>query len=289
MGFEYLKRNREMQSADVFSNERLGEGLITGLYNPGTFGGVVPGVGFRWFADPLCGSPEIGGLQENVIWDPAGATEHNGDGLPSPGNPFCRGTLSLQRTIIPENDRFTGMAVATREIGDETLLTWEVNYARVQTLSSFGTGVPLLALPSLGAVLPASNPGVIDANRRDPNFPLINFIRVFTRQASPLEGSLPSFAEQNTFRTSATLDGAINSNWNWRANGTASWNSQESGRSDTIADRYARAIQGYGGGNCKFDQVSGAANNANIQPGVGNCQWWNPFASRLIAQPGDPT
>ena len=286
MGFEYLKRTKEMQSQDVFSNERLGEGLITGLYNPGTFfgGDRVGGI----HADPLCGSPLIGGLEENVIWDPAGATGHDADGLPT-GGPFCRGTLSLQRTIIPENDRFTGMAVATAEIGADTFLTWEINYARVQTLSSFGTGVPLLALPSLGAVLPANNPGVIDANQRNPNFPVQNYRRIFTRQASPVEGSLPSFAEQNTFRTSATLEGAINSNWNWRANGTASWNSQESGRSDTIADRYARAIQGYGGGNCKFDPISGAANNANIQPGVGNCQWWNPFASRLLAQPGDPT
>ena len=286
MGFEYLKRTKEMQSQDVFSNERLGEGLITGLYNPGTFfgGDRVGGI----HADPLCGSPLIGGLEENVIWDPAGATGHDADGLPT-GGPFCRGTLSLQRTIIPENDRFTGMAVATAEIGADTFLTWEINYARVQTLSSFGTGVPLLALPSLGAVLPASNPGVIDANQRNPNFPVQNYRRIFTRQASPVEGSLPSFAEQNTFRTSATLEGAINSNWNWRANGTASWNSQESGRSDTIADRYARAIQGYGGGNCKFNPVSGAANDANIQPGVGNCQWWNPFASRLISQPGDPT
>ena len=290
MGFEYLKRTKEMQSADVFSNERLGEGLITGLYNPGTFGAFgVPGSRPGWYADPLCGSPEVGGLEENVIWDPAGATGHNADGLPSPGNPFCRGTLSLQRTIIPENDRFTGMAVATRDFASGTNLTWEVNYARVQTHSSFGTGVPLLALPSLGAILPPENPGVIDAHRRNPNFPLQTFNRVFSRQASPLEGPLPSFAEQNTFRTSATIASPINDSWEWRANGTASWNSQESGTSDTIADRYARAIQGYGGGNCKFDTVSGAANNPNIRPGVGNCQWWNPFASRLIAQPGDPT
>ena len=186
-----------------------------------------------------------------MIWDPAGATGHDADGLPT-GGPFCRGTLSLQRTIIPENDRFTGMAGATTEIASDTILTWEINYARVQTLSSFGTGVPLLALPSLGAVLPATNPGVIDANQRNSNFPVQDYRRVFTRQASPLEGSLPSYAEQNTFRTSATLEGAINDNWNWRANGTASWNSQESGRSDTVADRYARALQGYGGGNCKF-------------------------------------
>ncbi|WP_428096234.1 TonB-dependent receptor plug domain-containing protein [Candidatus Rariloculus sp.] len=295
MGFEYLKRNKEMQSADVFSNERLGEGLITGLYNPGTFGAIGPPragdtrVRGGWFADPLCGSPLIGGLEENVIWDPAGATNHNGDGLPVAFNPFCRGTLSLQRTIIPENDRFTGMTVATRDFAGGTSLTWELNYARVQTHSSFGTGVPLLALPSLGAVLPPENPGVIDANQRNPNFPVQHYSRVFSRQASPLEGSLPSFAEQNTFRSSTTLTGPLNDNWEWRVNGSASWNSQESGTSDTIADRYARAIQGYGGGNCKFDTVSGAANNPNVGPGVGNCQWWNPFASRLIAEPGDPT
>lgn len=294
MGFEYLKRTDEMQSADVFSNERLGEGLITGLYNPGTFGALGPPrpgdvrVAGGWFADPLCGSPEIGGLPENVIWDPAGATEHNADGLPAPGNPFCRGTLSLQRTIIPEKDRFTGMAVATRTFGDTTL-TWETNFARMDTTSSFGTGVPLLALSSLSAKLPFDNPGVIDANMRDPNFPVQDYRTIFTRQASPLEGSLPSHATQQTYRTSMTLDGLLGDRWDWRVNGTASWNNQNSGTSDTIADRYARALLGYGGGACKFNPVTGAENDANIAPGVGNCEYWNPFASRLIAQPGDPT
>lgn len=295
MGFEILKRNDEMQSADRFSNERLGEGLITGLYNPGTFGALGPPrpgdirVQGGWFADPLCGSPEIGGLPENVIWDPAGALEHNSDGLPSPGDPFCRGTLSLQRTIIPANERFTGMAVAHKDFDNETSLRWEVNYARVSTQSSFGTGVPLFALPTYDALLPASNPGVIDAHNRDPNFPLQDYRTIFTRQASPLEGSLPAYAKQNTFRTAVTLDGLINDSWDWRVTGTGSWNTQQSGTSDTIADRYARALQGYGGGDCKFSPVSGAENNANIQPGIGSCQYWNPFASRLIAQPGDPT
>ena len=130
---------------------------------------------------------------------------------------------------------------------------------------------------------------MIDANQRDPNFPLQDYTRIFTRQASPLEGSLPSLGKQNTYRTALTLDGLFNDRWDWRVTGTASFNDQESGSSDTIADRYARALQGYGGGDCKFNQVSGAANDPNIQPGVGNCQYWNPFASRLIASPGDPT
>lgn len=297
MSVEWLKRASEMQSQDVFDDQRIGLGLITALANPGTFGALGPPrpgdirVQGGWFPDPLCGSPEIGGLAANVMWDPAGALDHNGNGFPSPGDPFCRMSLTHQRTIIPENEQFTGMSVITKQFDGDFVqnLTVEVNFARVQTLSSFGTGVPLLALPGISAKLPASNPGVIDANQRDPNFPLQDYRTIFTRQASPLEGDLPSIAKQHTFRTSVSLDGLLSDVWDWRVTGTASWNQQESGTADTIAERYARAIAGYGGGNCKASQTTGYENDPNIQPGVGNCEYWNPFGSRLIAQPGDPT
>ena len=42
MGLEWFKRADQMQAEDRWSNERLGEGLITGLYNPGTFGYFGP-------------------------------------------------------------------------------------------------------------------------------------------------------------------------------------------------------------------------------------------------------
>ncbi len=293
MGIEYLKRADRMDAEQRYSNERLGEGLITGLYNPGTYGSfgpsaVVPG----FHADPLCGSPLIGGLEENVIWDPAGAINHDGNGLAVESNAFCRGTLSLQRTIIPQNDQLTGMAVATKEFNNDFLqrARVEMNFARVETLSSFGTGVPLLALSSIGARLPATNPGVIDANARSGGtFPLQDYTSIFTRQASPLEGDLTSFARQNTYRSSIALEGMLTDGWDWQLNGTMSFNEQTSATADTIADRYARALEGYGGPNCKGNLVSGLGNNANLQAGVGNCQYWNPFASRLIAEPGDPT
>lgn len=286
---ELFKRPDRMDAEDRFSNERLGEGLITGLYNPGTFGGGsrVPG----FFPDPLCGSPLIGGLEENVIWDPAGARNHNADGLPVARDSFCRGTLALQRTIIPQNEQWTGMAAITKTFDSNFLQTavLEMNYARVETLSSFGTGVPLLALPSVGTLMPANNPGVIDANQRDPSFPVQDYRSIFTRQASPLEGDLPSFARQNTARLSLSFNGRVTDVWDWRLTGTYSKNDQVSSTADTIADRYARALQGYGGPGCKGNFVSGLANNPNLRQGQGGCQWWNPFASRLLAQPGDPT
>jgi iron complex outermembrane receptor protein len=291
MAVEFLKRGDEMQSQDVFDGPRLGLGLITGLANPGTFGSFgIPGNQSGFIPDPLCGSPLIGGLEANVIYDPAGATGFDGNGFSDPSNSFCRMSLSHQRTIIPEVEQLVGMSVVTKQFDGDFLqnLTFESNYARVESLSSFGTGVPLLALTGIGVLVPANNPGVIDANQRDPNFPLQSFNRVFTRQAAPVEGALPSISKQHTFRTSLSLDGMLGGSWDWRMTGTASWNQQESGSSDSIADRYARAVAGYGGGNCKANQIVGYE-NSGLVPGEGNCEWWNPFASRLLAQPGDAT
>ena len=298
MGLEFLHRGDEMQSQDVFPDWRIGKGLITGLANPGTFGALGPPkpgdirTQGGWHADPLCGSPLIGGLEENVMHDPAGAKGFDGSGFPSPGNPFCRMSLTHQRTIIPENEQVTGMAVMNKQFDGDFLqnMVFETNFTRVETLSSFGTGVPLLALSGIQVKMPANNPGVIDAHARSGGtFPLQDYRTIFTRQAAPVEGPLQSMAKQHTFRTLLTLDGMINDVWDWRLTGTASWNQQESGSSDTIADRYARAIAGYGGGNCKSSQVTGYENDPNLTPGVGNCEWWNPFASRLLAKPGDPT
>jgi iron complex outermembrane receptor protein len=48
-----------------------------------------------------------------------------------------------------------------------------------------------------------------------------------------------------------------------------------------------RAVQGFGGPGCKWNFVQGVATDPSIQPGVGACQYWNPFASRLIADPNN--
>lgn len=69
----------------------------------------------------------------------------------------------------------------------------ETSFARDRAQSSFGTGVPLLALPSVSGtrpVLPKTNPGVIDAHVRSMGaFPLQDYRRIFSRQLSPLEMS----------------------------------------------------------------------------------------------------
>lgn len=299
MSLEYMRRAEAMNVEDIRSQERRATGLSTALYNPGTYGalGPVPEGDVRvqdgWFADPLCGSPEIGGEEANVITDKAGARNLGSDGLPSPGDPFCRGSLTHARSIIPEMERFTGMSVFTHDFGGDWLRGFyaEGSFAHTDTRAGYGTGVPLLALPEVNAVLPWHNPGVQEANRvYGDAFPAQDYRNIYTRILSPLEGDVDARARQWTYRTAFRLDGDIGtSGWDWRLNGTWSHNNQSDTEVDTITDRYARAIRGFGGPACKWDFVEGAEQDANgHQAGEGPCMYWNPMGNRFLAEPGDP-
>jgi iron complex outermembrane receptor protein len=297
MSIEMQRRDDKLQEEDRFSPERLSYGLQTALWNPGSY---LNDSG--WHADPLCGSELIGGNGAN---DPTNAA-----GYKTPGPDFCRGNLALQRTNTPETTNLLGMAVFTRDFDPGGLESFrvEAGFARADSKSSYGTGVPLLALPSVSGtipVLPASNPGVYDAWLRSGGvgvpgpgnttgaFPYTDFTRIFSRQLSPLDGddvSLDSASTQNTYHVAATFEGVIgDSSWDWRVTGTFSQNDQKDNPLDTITDRYARAVAGYGGPSCKWNFVEGVANDPAVQAGVGPCQYWNPFASRLLADPTDAT
>jgi iron complex outermembrane receptor protein len=304
MAFEIQRRDDKLQEEDRFGPDRLQHGLITALWNPGSFAGGSRVGGFH--RDPLCSSPEIGGTA-----DPDDITDYAGFISP----PFCRGLLSLQRTNTPEQTNMLGMAVYTKnfDAGGLEEFRIEAGFARAEAQSSFGTGVPLLALPSVSGdipILPSTNPGVYDAWYRaggmgtpiggtegvdftDGTFPYQDYSTIFSRQLGPLDGddaSLDSFSKQNTYRVMITAEGLYgDSNWDWRFNGTFSQNDQQNNPNDTITDRYMRAVQGYGGPSCKWNFVQGALTDPNVDAGVGSCQYWNPFASRLISDPDDDT
>jgi iron complex outermembrane receptor protein len=305
MAFELQRREDKLQEEDRFSAERLGYGLQTALWNPGSFNGTTFN---SWYADPLCNSAELGGTPGvNERSDPTGYKQ--------PGPDFCRGNLALQRTNTPEQTLMTGMAVFTKDFDAGGLETFrvEANYARAEAQSSYGTGVPLLALPSVSGVvpiLPASNPGVYDAWYRtggtgtpiggtlgadytNGTFPYQAYDTIFSRQLSPLDGddvSQDAKSTQNTYRLLLSVDGVFGEgDWDWRFTGTMSRNDQRDSVLDTITDRYMRAVQGYGGPGCKWNFVDGVNNDPSVQAGTGPCQYWNPFASRLISDPDNTT
>jgi iron complex outermembrane receptor protein len=284
MAVEYYNRHDQLESEDIFDNDRLEHGLQTALWNPGSYSSNLPGAVPGFFADPLCNSPLIGGTPENEITDPAG--------FKTAGPDFCRGLLSLERTFVPEAERLRGMAVFNHEFDSDFVrgFEFEMNFARSESRSSYGTGVPLLALQPFNSRLPATNPGVIDANARSGGaFPLQDYTTIFTRILSPFDDGIQWGTLQDTYRVASALDGQFTDVWDWRVSATFSQNHQWSDGVDTIYDRYSRAIQGFGGQACKWNFVDGAAGNPAIAAGEGNCKYWNPFASRFLAQPGDPT
>lgn len=280
MSMEWTRRDKDLLESDVFSNEVLdARGLHSGYGNPGTYVGVSNGVRLP---DPLCGSPLIGGDPALRSMNPAGYVEKGS----------CRENLTTDRTLEPREDRLVGMAVGTLRFDGPWVqrLRVETGFSRDARRRAFSTGSPVSSLDAISAVVPASNPGVIDANQRNPAFLLQDYTIAYRSPYSPLEGYVEQGNRQFTYRVASSLDGSFaGSRWDWTLNAALSQNDTDSENPETIAQRFNRALNGYGGPDCKFNAVTGAASDPNVQAGVGPCMYYNPFASRLLASPGDPT
>ena len=264
-GFEYATSD-SFNTTDRYSEDRLRIGLQSSFANPGSFS---PSTGGPPIADPLCGSDQIGGgLAAGYI---------------NPGVAQCQLQLSLGRGIIPETERLTALTRITHDFGPAVTSHVELGFARARTKHDYGYGVPILfPLP----IVPGRNPGVAAAG-----FDTSIDYGVWTRAASPaFEDPIPMKTRQDTVRVAADLSGPISTNWDWTLSATYSENDTRTEDSDTIRSRYNEAVQGYGGPNCAYSYTDPTeAANGFPHAGAGSCLYWNPFASRMLAQPGDPT
>lgn len=94
--------------------------------------------------------------------------------------------------------------------------------------------------------------------------------------------SRPSVADNDIFRMSVALDGAISENWDWNAATTySSYKLATNGAMGVaLASQLGRALDGFGGPNC--DPATGAR-------GQGECQYFNLFGNSTFATAaGDP-
>lgn len=260
--FEWSHQQR-MDAEDRYSEDRLKLGLVSSFANPGSF---EPVGGTRFFPDPLCATDTVkSGLAAGF--------------LTGPGGQWCGMSLALGRAIVPEAEHLNGLAVAKHKLTDTTSLQVEVGFARTRYSYDFGYGLPIL--PPY-PVMPGTNPGVaaaglptVDQSGNTQDY-LVRY-----RIRSPL-GDPPTdtLAWQDTFRVAAALDGKLGEGgWAWNATATYSQNDTRNVGGDTIRDRFNAAINGYGGPNCSASSGT---------PGVGDCHWFNPFANRFLASPGDP-
>jgi iron complex outermembrane receptor protein len=264
-GFEWSSQER-MNSEDRYSEQRLADfGLTSTFANPGSFRPADPITGAPLgpnVPDPLCGTDTIkSGLAAGIV--------SNLPGPPGTGT-GCVMSLSLGRAIVPESTQLTGLAVATHDFSSDLTAQVEIGFARARYSYDFGYGLPIIG----SYIAPGENPGVAAAGFDASVDYLVRY-----RIRSPL-GDAPTDtrADQDTYRIAGSLDGTFgDSGWDWSATATFSANNTRNIGGDTIADRFRAALAGRGGPSC----------GAGGTPGVGDCLWYNPFANRFLAQPGD--
>jgi len=266
-GFEWTSTETILVE-DRLSDNKVRETLSSVFGNPGNFkpAGTSPSP-FGAIPDPLCGDPSIGDLEAGRIGGP-------------PLN-LCTFGTGLGRAIVPDKNRFNGLAVITHEFDNEITAQVEVGFSRSRTNAAWGFGLPAVQSPR--PLVPANNPGVIAANAADPNF-VIQDYQVFFRPRTPFDdrssGRATQIYNQDTFRIAGTIDGPVgNTGWDFSFTATYSGNESRFRDDEPIQDRLLAALPGFGGPNC--DPATGTA-------GVGDCKFWNPFANAALAQPGDP-
>ncbi|MDR0780785.1 MAG: TonB-dependent receptor, partial [Pseudomonadales bacterium] len=258
---------------DRYDDARLRLGLTSGFGNPATFGirNTNGALRTQTVPDPLCGSAQLGGG--------LGAGELN-----AAGNQ-CLMFNALNRALQPESQRIVGLSVLTHDFNATTTGELEFGFARTRYSVPFGYVVP--AGVTTFQTVPVDNPGVLAAIAANPNFPnpandpTIASYTFRGRVMSPVGGpSNNQTTGQDTIRFAARLNGQFsNPDWGWRLAFSDSRNNTKFASTDTIVQRLANALNGYGGPSCVA--------NVPANRGVGACQFWNPFANSFLAKPGD--
>lgn len=178
----------------------------------------------------------------------------------SPADTFCRFDFSDFFDLIPKERRAQIFATFNAALTDSINLNLEGGYANTYSVTTSSPSFPILAVTP---VVPASH----------PDNPFGEDVRFRGRLLGAAYG--PSIATFNydTFRLAGGLDGKLGSGWRWSANATYSQQKARYNKPDTIASALNNALNGLGGPGC--DPATGT-------PGVGQCQYYNPFGSAQL-------
>ncbi len=175
----------------------------------------------------------------------------------SPADSFCRFDFSDFFDLIPKERRAQVFSTFNMPVGDAVTLNLEAGYANTYSVTTSSPSFPILAVTP---VVPASH----------PDNPFGEDVRFRGRLLGASYG--PSIATFNydTFRFAGGLEGPLGGSWHWATNATYSQQKARYNKPDTIASALNNALNGLGGAGC--DPATGT-------PGVGPCQYYNPFGS----------
>jgi len=291
-GFEYSS-TQHLLADERFDASRLKYALTSGFGNPATFqyqvaGPTQPSAVAASIADPLCGSPLLG----------SGGPSGLANGVKSTtGTPSCLLYNALGRALQPDSQRMNGLTTIDHNFTDTITGEFEVGFARTRYQIPFGYITPATATTSLLPFVPADNPGAIATAQMFPSFPNpINGQTNVTgylykgRLLSPWvdngdDGAVQQ-SGQDAYRVSGKLLGKFgNTGFDWNVGFSQSWNSTTFGANDTVINRLSLAVNGYGGPACAYTPTT---DPTKVHRGVGNCEFFDPFAISALVPAGSP-
>ncbi|KDP94972.1 TonB-dependent receptor [Brevundimonas sp. EAKA] len=192
--------------------------------------------------DPACDNPAFDAAYRN-----------------SAGDAFCRLDYSDFFDLTPEETRTQVFADYRRPVGDMSLslqAAWSTSETRARQTPS----LPILAQ---SLTVPASH----------PDNPFSEDVLFRGRLLGAEAGASTAVFEYETWRLAAGLDGDFAGGWTWSLAATASRQHVAYDKPDVIGSALRNALNGLGGAGC--DAATGS-------PGVGACQYFNPFGSAYL-------
>lgn len=227
---------------DFTQAERYGRAAWTAVTSYGQ-----PGSYFRpsrngFSPDPACGNPAFGSAYLN-----------------SPTDAFCRLDYSDFFDLVPEETRTQLFADYRRPVGDMTL-SLQGAWSATNTIARQSPSLPILAR---SLTVPASH----------PDNPFGEAVLFRGRLLGAEAGASQAKFDYRTWRVAAGLDGRFGNGWTWNLSATSSRQHVAYDKPDTIGSAVQNALNGLGGAGC---------NPATGRPGVGSCQYFNPFGSAYL-------
>ena len=235
------------------SDRRLSrpEDDTSALGNPASYFLNIPGVGALPIIDPY-GCEEFGGTPDLLA--PSGT-------IPGLEVGFCGFDFGKYYSYVADESRINTYVRAEYEFTDDITWTTEFGMARNRAERGGAPSFPILTSP----IVPDYH----------PQNPFGQSVAFFGRaEGNGFEGD-PANTESDTFRFSTNIQG-ITDNGFWEISYTRAVNNFFFSVPDVLNTEFQLALYGLGGSAC--DPVSGT-------PGVGDCEFFNPFATSYTTAP----
>ena len=211
--------------------------------------------------------------------------------------------------VVEENEIYRLFGQVTTQMSDTLEFYARAAYGRVYTPEAYGSpSQPVVRGPAQTSGLtyqlyvPSTNPFVQEFAQRTgwANNPLFGLTRGYTpityrafahggndTWAGPGLHSTPNENESRNWHISTGFTGELSNDISWDLAFTYNQSDIRSSAPDIMGARVQQALNGFGGPNCDAPDLDpnrlGTQNPALA--GVGDCMWYNPFATNFASQP----